>query len=233
MLKVETETGRSLDRRAAVDRYISGRRRTAEIFGMLAPEAYHDRPIALRNPIVFYEGHLPAFSVNTLLKRGLGEAGINPRFEVLFERGIDPEDESVVPGSLPAWPPRAEIQAYGARADRAIVEALETKDVIRRDNPVLARGLAAHTILEHEPMHQETLLYMWHRLPYGKKKAPGGAPRPVLGGDPPDRAAVRVPAGTATLGARRDAIPFGWDNEFSEHTVEVPGFEIDVDDVTN
>src|SRR5947207_1903870 len=233
MLKVETETGRYLDRRAAVDRYLSGRRRTAEIFGMLAPEAYHDRPIALRNPIVFYEGHLPAFSVNTLLKKGLGEAGINPRFEVLFERGIDPEDESVVPGSLPAWPPRAEIQAYGREADRRIADAFERKDFTREDNLLLARGLAAYTILEHEPMHQETLLYMWHRLPYGKKTAPEGAPGPVPGGDRPTRACVNVPAGAATLGAKRDAIPFGWDNEFSEHTVEVSGFEMDVDDVTN
>ncbi len=58
MLEVERETDRYLDRRAAIDRYRAGRRRTAEVFGMLAPEAYHERPIALRNPIVFYEGHL-------------------------------------------------------------------------------------------------------------------------------------------------------------------------------
>jgi iron(II)-dependent oxidoreductase len=233
MLEVETETGRYLDRRAAVDLYRANRRRTAEIFGMLVPEAYHDRPIALRNPIVFYEGHLPAFSVNTLLKKGLGEPGLDPRFEILFERGIDPDDVSAVPGAPAAWPPRGQIQAYGERADRAIVEALETKDVTRGDNPVLARGLAAYTILEHEPMHQETLLYMWNRLPYEKKKAPKRTPRPVLGGDPPARATVRVPAGRATLGAKRDDIPFGWDNEFSERVVEVPEFEIDVDDVTN
>jgi ergothioneine biosynthesis protein EgtB len=231
MPEVEMETGRYLDRRAAADWYRANRRKTAEIFGMLAQEAYHDRPIALRNPIVFYEGHLPAFSVNTLVKKGLGEPGIDPRFEILFERGIDPEDESAVPGALAAWPPRSEIQAYGERADRAIVEALETKDVTRRDNPVLARGLAAYTILEHEPMHQETLLYMWHRLPFDKKT--WERPRPVLGSDPPARATARVPAGAATLGAKRDEIPFGWDNEFSEHVVEVPSFEIDVDDVTN
>ncbi len=233
MLEVETETGRYLDRQAAVDHYLSNRRRTAEIFGMLGPESYHDRPIALRNPIVFYEGHIPAFSVNTLLKKGLGEAGIDPRFEVLFERGIDPEDESAVPGTSAAWPPRTEIQAYGQRADRAVLDALTSKDVTREDNPVLARGLAAYTILEHEEMHQETLLYMWHRLPYARKRAPGGTPGPVLGGEPPARAAVRVPAGLATLGAKKDAIPFGWDNEFSEHVVDVPEFEIDVDDATN
>src|SRR6266542_4072062 len=215
MLEVEKETGLYLDRRAAVDWYRANRGRTAGIFGMLSPEAYHDRPIALRNPIVFYEGHLPAFSVNTLLKKGLGEPGIDPRFEILFERGIDPEDQSAVPGAPVGWPPRAEIQAYGERADRAIVEALETKDVTREDNPVLARGLAAYTILEHEPMHQETLLYMWHRLPYDRKVRPVGLAPLRIGTEPEPRRAVRVPAGRATLGARKGAIPFGWDNEFS------------------
>ncbi|HEX5133800.1 MAG TPA: SUMF1/EgtB/PvdO family nonheme iron enzyme [Thermoanaerobaculia bacterium] len=235
MPQVEAPTDRFLDRRRAVDWYRSNRRRSAEIFDLLSPDAYYDRPIALRNPIAFYEGHLPAFSVNTLLKKGLGERGIDAGFEVLFERGIDPEDVSSVPGVAPrGWPSRSEIQAYGREADRLIFEALESKDVTRADNPVLRRGLAAYTILEHEEMHQETLLYMWHRLPYEKKHAPRGAPSPLLGGEPPrERRRVRVPAGRATLGARRDRIPFGWDNEFDEVAVDVSEFEIDVHDVTN
>jgi ergothioneine biosynthesis protein EgtB len=223
-----------LDRRRAVDRYRSGRQRTAGIFDLLTTDAYYDRPIALRNPIAFYEGHLPAFSVNTLLKKGLGDAGIDSRFEVLFERGIDPEDESSVPGVAPAgWPSREEIQAYGRAADRAVLEALESRDVTREDRPVLARGLAVSTILEHEEMHQETLLYMWHRLPYAKKRAPRGAPPPLPGGQPPERKRARISAGRATLGAKRDRVAFGWDNEFEENVVEVPAFEIDVYDVTN
>jgi len=234
MESVMTGAERYLDRLASVEWYRANRRRTAELFEIVAPEAYYDRPIALRNPIVFYEGHLPAFSVNTLLKKGLAEPGIDPRFEILFERGIDPEDESAVPGrTKDGWPPREEIRAYGREADRRIVEALEEKEVVREDNPVLERGLAAWTILEHEPMHQETLQYMWHRLPYEKKRAPRSAPRPILGGEPPRTETARVPAGRATLGAQKDEVPFGWDNEFPRHIVEVPDFEIDVNDVTN
>src|SRR6266480_187221 len=122
MTMTRTTSGVELDRAAILDRFQRMRARTRALFDLLDDQAYYDRPIALRNPVVFYEGHLPAFAVNTLLKKGLGEAGINPRFEVLFERGIDPEDESVVPGSLPAWPPRAEIQAYGREADRRIAD---------------------------------------------------------------------------------------------------------------
>ena len=232
MAPLATDLERSVDRRASIARYRANRRHTAELFDVVVPEAYESRPIELRNPIVFYEGHLPAFSVNTLLKKGLGRPAIDPRFEVLFERGIDPEDESAVPGE-PTWPSRDAIRAYGRKADEAIVDALETDDVARADNPVLAGGLAVETILEHDRMHQETLLYIWHRLPYAHKRRPAGAAPPVLGGEAPERRRVRVPAGRATLGARRGEIAFGWDNEFEEISVDVPEFEIDVHDVTN
>ena len=38
----------------------------------------------------------------------------------------------------------------------------------------MQRGQALYTALEHEAMHQETLLYMWHRLPYDQKRKPDG-----------------------------------------------------------
>ena len=164
-------TQTALDRAALCDWYVRNRRRSRTIFDSVRPEAYGDRPIALRNPICFYEGHLPAFSVNTLVKRGLGRPGIDPAYEVLFERGIDPEDEAAVPGGT-RWPPREAILAYGDAADRIVFDALADADIDREDNPMLGRGLAAWTILEHEPMHHETLDYMWRRLPYEKKIRP-------------------------------------------------------------
>ncbi len=223
----------AIDRKAAQEWYRRNRRRSRELFDSVKPEAYLDRPIALRNPIVFYEGHIPAFSVNTLLKRGLGQPGINPDFEVLFERGIDPEGTSAVPGAPQGWPPRSSIQEYGERADRAILEALESAEIESEENPVLAGGLAVNTILEHEPMHQETLRYMWHRLPYQKKVRPAGACAPITGGAPPAPRTARVPAGPATLGVNAGEIPFGWDNEFQRGIAEVPEFEMDVYNVTN
>lgn len=42
-----------------------------------------------------------------------------------------------------------------------------------------------------------------------------------------------MPAGVARLGASRDEIPFGWDNEFDAHEVRVPAFDVDVHNVTN
>ena len=222
-----------IDREACLQWLAVNRRRSRELFDSVVPEAYETRPIPLRNPICFYEGHLPAFNVNTLLRRGLGERGIDADYEVLFERGIDPEDASAVGKAASRWPSRDEILDYGRRADAAIAEALRAKEVVRNENPVLRNGLAVYTILEHEPMHQETLRYMWHRLPYEKKTRPAGTPLPIVGGSPPAPRSVRIPAGRATLGADRDHVSFGWDNEFPGLPVEVPEFEIDVFDTTN
>lgn len=223
-----------LDRRAAAERYLSNRARSRSLFDLLDPALYHTRPISLRNPVGFYEGHLPAFSANTLLRKGLGRPGIHARFDEIFARGIDPEDEAraVARGNVQVWPEREEVLAYGRAVDEAILAALREEDLVRSGTPVLDRGEGVYTILEHEEMHHETMLYMWHRVDHGRKTRPEGT-RAVLGGSAPGPGSVKVPGGRATLGADRDEIPFGWDNEFPRVTVEVPAFDVDVHDVTN
>lgn len=213
-------------------RFESVRNRTEALFAVLSPEAFFTRPLPLRHPICFYRGHLAAFNVNTLLKRMPGgEAGVKPSFETLFERGIDPANLTAAEkASIRAWPERDEIEDYVRRVDQLMRAALEEIESGRAGAPILRQ--AAHTCLEHEPMHQETLLYIFHRLPHGQKHRPAGYP-PLLFLPAASAARVQIPAGEATLGADRGEIPFGWDNEFPRHRVTVPGFEIDVDDVTN
>lgn len=224
----------SVDRSGAIDWYVRNRERSRTIFDLIDPAAYYSRPIALRNPIVFYEGHLPAFSIISLLKRGLGLPGVDERLETLFARGIDPDSEdAAVPrsGAGTMWPSREGVLAFAERADLAVVAALRGAAFLD-DRPAMRRGEALHTALEHEAMHQETLLYMWHRLLYEQKRTPAGV-RYEIAGEPPVHATVTIPSGAATLGAGRDRVPFGWDNEFDAHQVGVPAFDIDVHSVTN
>ena len=111
----------TVDRPSVTEWYLRNRARSRAIFDLIEPAAYYSRPIALRNPIVFYEGHLPAFSVIALIQRGLGGPPVDPRFETLFERGIDPDSaEAAVPrsGASTDWPTRDEVLAFAARARR-------------------------------------------------------------------------------------------------------------------
>ena len=165
-----------VDRAASSNWFRETRRRTADLFGLLSPEAYYEQPIPLRHPVVFYEGHIPAFSVNTLLKRGLGRPGLDDALEVLFARGIDPEDAAAADGAaIGSWPSRDTVKQYADQADEAILDALAHAPIEQAGHPVLHRGQAVFTLIEHEELHQETLAYMWHRLPLIRKQRPADA----------------------------------------------------------
>src|SRR5688572_22196434 len=108
-----TTVATALNREALSDWYRRNRQRSRELFDLIRPEAYHASPISLRHPIVFYEGHLPAFSLNTLVKKGLGRRGVDEGLEHLFARGIDPEDEVSASSSRRSeWPSRDEVQHF-------------------------------------------------------------------------------------------------------------------------
>ena len=248
-----------LDREAVIAWYLRNRERTRTLFDLVAgggaegDGAYYKRPIALRHPIVFYEGHLPAFSFNTLVKKGLGGPSIDPRLEALFARGIDPHEAGPrkarrqeggphdVRSERAGWPTRDEVHAFAAEADRRVLDALCRADLERPGHPLLDRGEAVFTILEHEAMHHETLLYMWHRLSLEDKHRPDGyAPR--VDGPVPRQEWVEIPGGSGgpggpggvvTLGVNRDDLIFGWDNEFPRHVVAVDTFSIERFNVTN
>ncbi|HEX6973033.1 MAG TPA: hypothetical protein VF147_01465, partial [Vicinamibacterales bacterium] len=138
-----------VDRGAAIDAYLGNRARSRAIFDIIDPSVYYSRPIALRNPIVFYEGHLPAFSVIAFLERGLGHPGIDARLEELFARGIDPDsEEAAVPrsGASTMWPSRDEVLAFAEACDRAVVEALGHAPFVD-DRPAMHRAQALYTAL--------------------------------------------------------------------------------------
>ena len=214
------------------DWYARNRARTRDLFDVLADDAYYSQPIDLRHPIVFYEGHLPAFSFNTLVKRGLGGASIDARLESLFARGLDPSENDSGRAQRDLWPPRQEVRQFVEEADRRVGAALTGGDLDRPGDPLLNRSEAVFTILEHELMHQETLLYMWHRLPFDQKRRPRSY-HPRVAGAVPVREWIDVPAGSATLGVDGVALPFGWDNERPGRVEHVEAFSIQRHNVTN
>ena len=221
----------AIERRGLLDRYRGNRERTASIFACVNDAAFYDRPIPLRHPFAFYEGHVPAFSFLTLNARALGEPSIDPLLERLFERGIDPSSlDDARRHERSDWPSRAAVAEFAARCDERVLYALANAKIDDDAVPRLVRGESAYTILEHEEMHQETLLYIVHQLEPDRKRRVAGRheDRAV------DTGQVReVASGWATLGAVPGEIPFGWDNEFGRVRQEVAGFEMARYPVTN
>jgi iron(II)-dependent oxidoreductase len=190
------------------------RARTAKIFGLLAPEAFDRRPISLRHPFRFYEGHLSAFSLRMLRFAGCSVAGADPALEELFSRGIDPLSQAEADGrAIRHWPERPRVWEFIERTDRLMRGAISAG----------ADAQALHTAFEHELMHQETLLYMIHQLDPALMRTPPDA-EPVTEGAETPRRWISIPGGVVRLGVAPGEIPFGWDNEFPAVTSTIAPF---------
>lgn len=204
-----------------------------DIFAIVRPEALYDRPIPERNRIVFYLGHLEAFDWNLLNGRLFDSPSFSPEFDQLFAFGIDPVGGGL-PNDFPEdWPARGEIEAYN-RQIREIVDQ-QLAAIFREPS---GRGAEAAQLLniaiEHRLMHVETLSYMLHQLPIDRKYQRENGPAPEVAPRTEPSHSIEIPKGDITMGLRRSEDgPFGWDNEFEEHTVSVPAFTIDENKVTN
>jgi gamma-glutamyl hercynylcysteine S-oxide synthase len=205
------------------DRYRDVRRRTRQIFALLAPEAFDMRPIPLRHPLRFYEGHLSSFNFGMLLQSGFVRKDPEPELTSLFARGIDPLDTSAANKlTIQCWPERPSVTDYIARVDGEMARAFESEV-----NPIYL-----HTAVEHEEMHQETLMYLIHRVPYEFKRTPPNV-QSQPGTVSAPAAWIKIEGGSTQLGAGPGSIPFGWDNEFPQMQADVAPFQIASRKVSN
>src|SRR5271157_9960 len=214
-------------RRKLVSRLIEARAETDALFQMVRPEAIYDRPIPERHRIIFYVGHLEAFDWN-LLSGACGVESFRPDLNRLFAFGIDPVGSSMPTDRPHDWPRMRDVEDYRNRVRQAL-DRIESAPLPEEGESSFANLL--NIAIEHRLMHAETLAYMFHQMPFERKMGEA-APR-VIEGSPFTPGSVRVPAGHATLGLRRDSDAFGWDNEFEAHSVDVPEFEIDRHKVSN
>ena len=162
-------------------------------------------PIVWRHPFIFYVGHLPAFSWNQICGAILKWKSFNPYFDDLFCRGIDPDVDTGEchwhPDVPENWPSLAETLAYRDNVRGALLESLEAVGRSGSADVMAQEGRVFQMVLEHECMHQETLMYMLQQLPLEKKRRPKVFPRYSFQRSPVSRG-ITIPAGKARLGAK-------------------------------
>ncbi len=209
-----------------LQRLLAAWRRSDRLFGLLAEEAWLEQPIALRQPLLFYLGHLPAFAWNQVARGPLRRGCLDPHFDSLFERGIDPVGvDAYVPQA--AWPERSAVVDYRDRVRTRLCTALSDPGFPDEGRSVV------EMVIEHELMHHETLLYMLQELDHGLTRPPADGPALPTAGKEGPRRPIEVPEGEAILGAEAGSLSFAWDNELPQRHVRVPSFTIDQLPVTN
>jgi 5-histidylcysteine sulfoxide synthase/putative 4-mercaptohistidine N1-methyltranferase len=198
--------------------------RYESLFETLAGEAaFHEKPIALRHPLIFYFGHTATFFINKLVLAGLVDARIDPRLEALFAVGVDEMRWDDLDATHYDWPTVAEVRAYRRRV-RETVDALIATAPLAGPIGWTHPWWAILMGIEHERIHLETssVLIRQHAL-HHVRPHPDWAPCRERGTAPANDL-VDIPGGRVRLGKAFDDRHYGWDNEYGRHDAEVPAF---------
>lgn len=202
---------------------------------MIPEDQLMSSPIDLRNPCIFYLGHIPTF-LDIHLSRASNSAYTEPNYyTVIFERGIDPDVDDPtqchVHSEIPQeWPTLKEITDYQRRV-RDRVKVLYS-DNVPGNKETITKAICIG--FEHELMHLETLLYML--VQSEKMRSPSGRVRPDFesAAKSADHKSVEnewfeVPETVLDVG--RDCYQpsencklFGWDIEFPRRNVRTKKF---------
>lgn len=205
-----------------------------ELFETLrSDEAYYNKPISLRHPLIFYFGHTATFFINKLILAGLLSERINPKLESMFAVGVDEMSWDDLDSTHYNWPTVQEVRDYRntmrQRVDQLITQMPLVLPITWESSwwPILMG-------VEHERIHLETssVLIRQHALKYVR---PHPNWQPCLkAGKSPENQMIAVSSGSVTLDKNKQNHQYyGWDNEYGLHQGDVAAFQASRYLVTN
>ena len=210
--------GYSLDADTLRAWYTRTRARSRQLFSLLTDDAYYSQPIALRHPIVFYDGHLPGVqlqyarekSTRRTEHRRASRAAVRARHRPRRSRGDGRHDQPISGRSGPTAPRSASSsQRPTAGCCTRSAEPISTVPAIRCSTTPKRCSRSSNT----KRCIRRRCSTSGIACPSAAKHRPAGY-SPRTAGTVPRHEWVPIPEGTATLGVDRGTIPFGWDNEF-------------------
>ena len=193
----------------------------------------------LRHAMIFYYGHPAALAVNKLRVAGAIDEGVDARYEVLFETGVDEMSWDDLDTPKTNWPSVGEVTDYRrvcrdvyldvVRNHPALDEALDEGAATDSNAVVWALGM----ICEHERIHLETSTTLIRELPIDCVRRPAHWPldhasawrKGTPSSSPEAPELVAVAAGTVALGKPKTHKTYSWDNEYGDRSIDVKAFE--------
>ncbi|MGQ0551982.1 MAG: SUMF1/EgtB/PvdO family nonheme iron enzyme [Planctomycetota bacterium] len=194
--------------------------RTDGLFALLRPEAWPLRPGEGQPCFLAVLGELPGYAWQQVGRLVLAAEPLDPELEDLYCRPLA--------GLLDerTWPAVEPVHAWRDRVRDSVRQAFESLPEHAVGSGLTRGGRVFYAVLEHELLAHERLLAMLAQLERGLWRRPADLPAPSFASGA-TRLPMRVPAGSAVLGARPETLAFGWDVEFPSCPVDVPAFEID------
>ncbi len=198
---------------------------TESLFRTLACEdAWYQRPITLRHPLIFYYGHVATFFTNKLLLTRMISERIDPQLESVFAVGVDEMSWDDLNDAHYDWPSIARVQDYRDKVRAMVLGLIDHAPLtlpVNWDHPWWAIVMG----VEHERIHIETssVLMRQHRLDWVKAQPDWPACSDT--GKAPHNTLIDIAQGQVQLGKPLDSPRYGWDNEYGHHEVDVPAFQ--------
>jgi 5-histidylcysteine sulfoxide synthase/putative 4-mercaptohistidine N1-methyltranferase len=187
-------------------------------------EAFFEKSISLRHPLIFYVGHTATFYVNKLVLAKLADERIDPKMESTFAVGVDEMSWDDLDDSHYDWPALDEVFAYRRKVRDLVLSVI---DSLPMNQPIDWKSDWWPIVMgiEHERIHLETssVLIRQHNLDYVRPHPDWQPCRES--GEAPINELLSVPAGKVSLGKPYDAKFYGWDNEYGQHQAKIKAFE--------
>src|SRR5699024_6869810 len=90
-------------------------------------EAYLEKPISLRQPLIFSLGHTATFFINKLMLTRLLDNRINESFESIFAVGVDEMSWDDLDDTHYEWPAVDEVYAYRDQVKNTVLDIIDHK----------------------------------------------------------------------------------------------------------
>lgn len=202
--------------------------RYEQLFETLAGDnAYYQKSIPLRHPLIFYFGHTATFFINKMLLAGLIHERIEPSFESIFAIGVDEMSWDDLNDAHYTWPSIPSVQAYRDKVRTTVDKIIQTADLtlpITWEHPWWTILMA----IEHERIHLETSSVLIRQQCLDLVK-PHSAFTPCRhSSSAPANDFISVSAASVSLGKDRLDPYYGWDNEYGHQQIEVAEFQASV-----
>lgn len=187
-------------------------------------QAYYQKSIPLRHPLIFYYGHTATFFINKMVLAGLIEQRINPGFESMFAVGVDEMSWDDLNDAHYDWPTVGQVHDYRQQVRALVNRVIESAPLslpINWDNPWWAIIMG----IEHELIHLETSSVLIRQQILDLVQSRADWSPWTSSGAAPENALIHVAAGSVQLGKSFDDPVYGWDNEYGQHHAEIAEFE--------
>ena len=188
-------------------------------------QAYYQKSIPLRHPLIFYYGHTATFFVNKLLLAGLIEQRIDPKFESMFAIGVDEMSWDDLDDAHYDWPTVAEVSAYRQQLKTIVNNIIATAPLIlpiNWQNPwwTIMMGI------EHEQIHIETSSVLIRQQDLDLIRNTQAWQPWTKTAAAPTNQLVDISSGSVNLGKASDDSIYGWDNEYGTHQADINAFQV-------